>query len=120
MDCRVMLAVSRAELLPEKFESLARRRVEKVVRDFGERKQFAPGRLGLADAGRLGGRQIRADALALGEPFGKLGQVFEQTSAALESLGRIPERLCDAGQRVLKRNPAVYRVGDGGRGATER
>jgi hypothetical protein len=114
-----MLAVARAELAPEPPEPLAPRGVEKVVPVFGDVEQLAARGLDLAYAGRLGGGDVCAHALAHVKTLGELGQVFQRARAEREGLRRAAERLGDARQPFFERElPAEHRFERGG-GATE-
>src|SRR5438105_14791311 len=98
-----MLAVARAELAPQPPEPLAPRGVEEAVRVFGDGEQLAPRRLDLLDAGRLGGGDVGAHALARRVALDELGQVFERASAEREGLRRAAERFGDARQPFFER-----------------
>src|SRR2546423_12466047 len=119
MDGGVMLAVARAELAPQTLEALATLGFEEVVRVFGERQQFAPRRLYRVHLGRLCRGDVGAHALALGEAFDELRQIFEQARAALESLRRFSESLCDSRERLFERSPSGQRRVHSRRRATE-
>src|SRR5438105_1126729 len=119
MDGGVMLTVARAELAPETFEALAPLGFEEVVRVFRERQEFAARRLDLVRLGRLRRGEVRAHALALGEPLDELRQIFEQSRASLESLRRVSESLGDSRQSLFERNPSGQRRVHSRRRATE-
>src|SRR5438105_11230803 len=114
-----MLAVARAELAPQPPEPLAPRGVEEAVLVFGDVEQLAPRGLDLLDAGRLGGGDVGAHALARGEAFDELGQVFEHARAHREGLRRALERFGDLREALFERELSGERRFERRGGATE-